>query len=154
MYRELYETISHIEYGVGVNFTYYKKLVLDIVQLEKLIQIELNLYNLLSFYSKKKYKLPYENYDVLMMEDDGGIDWLENNRTIHHLYLDHVSAIVKILMNEFNKLDRPPPINYNKIFPPEFNTHKIELNDMEDIKQMKDIVMKDIQNIDDDSLGF
>tara|TARA_B100000900_G_scaffold411317_1_gene430766 strand:+ start:1337 stop:1801 length:465 start_codon:yes stop_codon:yes gene_type:complete len=154
MYRELYETISHIEYGVGVNFTYYKKLVLDIVQLEKLIQIELNLYNLLSIYSKKKYKLPYENYDVLMMEDDGGIDWLENNRTIHHLYLDHVCAIVKILMNEFDKLDRHPRIDYNKIFPPEFNTHKIELNDMEDVKQMKDIVMKDIQNIDDDSLGF
>ena len=116
--------------------TLQQELKKEISDLCKQITIQHNLFVTLKEYDTENITLPYKKYDEQMKHDDS-VESLENNKSVINNYLSELDTIIKHLMQNFDNCDIKKIVNYTKIYPSELNDYNIEMNDINELNELK-----------------
>lgn len=116
--------------------TLQQELKKEISDLCKQITIQHNLFVTLKEYDTENITLPYKKYDEQMKHDDS-VESLENNKSVINNYLSELDTIIKHLMQNFDNCDIKKIVNYTKIYPSEMNDYNIEMNDINELNELK-----------------
>ena len=95
-----------------------------------------NLFVTLKEYDTENITLPYKKYDE-QMKDDDSVESLKNNKSVVKNYLSELDTIIKHLMQNFDNCDIKKIVNYTKIYPSEMNDYNIEMNDINELNELK-----------------
>ena len=117
-------------------YTLQQKLKKKISELCKQITIQHNLFVTLKEYDTENINLPYKKYDE-QMKDDDSVESLKNNKSVINNYLSELDTIIKHLMQNFDNCDIKKIVNYTKIYPSEMNDYNIEMNDINELNELK-----------------
>ena len=117
-------------------YTLQQELKKEISELYKEITIQHNLFVTLKEYDTENINLPYKKYDE-QMKDDDSVESLKNNKSVIKNYLSELDTIIKHLMQNFDNCDIKKMVNYTKIFPSEMNDYNIEMNDINELNELK-----------------
>lgn len=117
-------------------YTLQQELKKEISELCKQITIQHNLVVTLKEYDTENITLPYKKYDE-QMKDDDSVESLKNNKSVINHYLSELDTIIKHLMQNFDNCDIKKIVNYTKIYPSEMNDYNIEMNDINELNELK-----------------
>ena len=117
-------------------YTLQQKLKKEISELCKEITIQHNLFVTLKEYDTENITLPYKKYDE-QMKDDDSVESLKNNESVVKNYLSELDTVIKHLMQNFDNCDIKKIVNYTKIYPSEMNDYNIEMNDINELNELK-----------------